>query len=205
MPGRDVSMTSEDDSPSANPEVREYIRLLASEHAHEHGQAFAWLVEHPAESRPAMVEMARKRTPYPLALAVFHILGRIGDPADVPLLTEILCGRDSALVWDSAQALGFHRSPQAMDALLAALRHEKAEVVEAAAVALGMRGDEAARPSLEGLLEHPQETVRYRTVFALRKLGISPSAAVLQTRLAAESSEEVRTCIREALADGSGG
>jgi HEAT repeat protein len=191
---------SEPSASASEIEVSKYIRLLSSEHTFVHGEAFAWLAAHPTESRPVLLEMANRREPYPLVLAVFHILGQIGDAADVSLLADILNGADPKLVWDSAQALARHPASQAMDVLLSALTRDDPAVVEAAAVALGVRGNDAVRPHLERLLNHPRETVRYRTIYALGQIGIAPSESVLREHLKHERSEEIRKFIKESLA-----
>lgn len=172
---------------------------LASEHVHDQDAALTWLLGHRAESRLALIEVVKAGQPVQQVLGALSLLGRMGEPADVPLLAGVLTRGNPQFRWESAQALAQHRSPEALTALLEALEHSDPEVVSAAAVALGVRGDEAARAPLEQLLEHRDESVRYRAVYALRQLGAARSAEALRKQLAHERSADVRDLIDEVL------
>lgn len=180
-------------------DVGRYIARLASEHAHKRNEAFAWLLDHLAQSRPRLVELVEGGQFDERVLGAIYILGQMGQEADVPLLAKTLTEGDQRLAWNSAQALGEHPSPLALDALLAALQHDDADVVGAAAVALGMRGNETTREELERLLERAGESVRYQAVYALRQLGVSPSIETLKKQRERELSAEVRALINEVL------
>jgi len=178
-------------------EAERHLGRFSSEHPHERDRALTWLLEHADESRPALVELVRAAAPSAATRAALHVLGRMGHEPDVALLADVLARGDRSLTWDAAQALALHGAPAAMTALLENLRHADIDVGGAAAVALGVRGDERARPDLEALLDHPSETVRYRAVHALKRLGARPSAARLAARYATEPSEQVRRLIAE--------
>lgn len=182
-------------------EVKRQIARLASEHVHEQDAALTWLLDHRTESRPALIEVVKAGQPVQQVLGALSLLGRMGEPADVPLLANLLTHGNPQFRWGSAQALAQHPSPEALTALLEALEHSDLEVVSAAAVALGVRGDEAARAPLERLLEHRDESIRYRAVFALRQLGAAPSHTALRRHREHETSADVRALIDEALGE----
>jgi len=180
-------------------EVKSQVHRLRSEHAHERDRAVAWLLEHPDEARPVLIDLVRAATPSAATPGAIDVLGRMGRDEDVPLLADVLMRADPSLTWETAQVLGRHRSPAAVAALLDGLRHDQIEVVGAAAVALGGRGDEVARPPLEALLGHPSEIVRYRAVYALKRLGASSSRERLRAHYATETSDQVRQLIAEVV------
>jgi HEAT repeat protein len=182
---------------TSSHEAERHLRRFSSEHPHERDRALTWLLEHADESRPTLVELVRVAAPSAVTSAAIHVLGRMGHPPDVPLLADVLARGERSLTWDAAQALALHRAPEAVAALLSNLRHDDVDVIGAAAVALGLRGDEVARPALEALLDHPSEAVRYRAVSALKRLGAGASAARLRARYAAEPSEQVRQLIAD--------
>ena len=175
------------------------LRALGSEHAHERDAASAWLLRHSKVSRPALIAVVNSGRPIQVAIGALHLLGSIGQEADVPLLARVLNRADSTLIWHAAQALGQHRSSLAREALIVALTDTNAEIVGAAAVALAGRGDATVRTLVEQLLARPEEVVRYRAVYALQLLGVGPSTATLKEHYALEPSTEVRRLIDEAL------
>ena len=179
-------------------EIKSYVSKLLSEHAHERDKARDWFVSHPAMGRPALYEIIRAGKPVRLVKEAVSLLGKIGDEQDVSLLNGFL-KKQTEVTWEAAQALAKHPSNTALNALLDALEHSDTQVVGAAAVALGVRGDESARKPLEKLLTNQDESVRYRAVFALQKLGAGPSADVLRRHRDQEKSEAVRELIDKAL------
>src|SRR5262245_14961688 len=186
-------------------EVERQIHRLMSEHLHERDGALLWLLDHAEASHPTLVEIAHSAEAGAAIYSAIHLLGRMGREEDVPLLAGLLERTNRALTWEAAQALGLHRAPVALQALLHSLRHDNVEVIAASAVALGERGDEAARAPLETLLDHRSETVRYRAVYALKRLGPGPSAGRLSALHASETSQYVRDLIVEVLRRKAGG
>lgn len=187
-----MSETQQDD-------IKLLISNLLSEHSHERDKARAWFVAHPDRGRTALYEIIRGGKPLRLVKEAVSLLGQIGDERDVSLLTNLLKQKDSELKWEAAQALAKHPANDALQGLLEALEQSDAEIAGAAAVALGVRSDEIARKPLEKLLSNYDETVRYRAVFALQKLGARASAEVLRQHRDKEKSEAVRELIDKVL------
>jgi hypothetical protein len=128
-----------------------------------------------------------------------RILGDLGDPADVPLLANVLTTweLDTAQM-AAASALGAHPAPEARDALIEVTKLDNAIKVGYAASALGHRKDDpATRARLEELLDHKDSDVRYRTVNALAKLG--GSKAALEKRKKVEKDADVKSALAKAL------
>jgi len=157
-------------STSDSAELASRLRALGAEDDETRREAAAWLRDRPELARPALRALLEKGNSVQRVAWAVDILGRIGDERDVPLLEQLLRKR-SGPYWESAQALAKHRSPLALTALRRATSAEDPEVAVAAAVALGVRGDETARADLEKLLDHPDESVRYGAAYALRQLA----------------------------------
>jgi len=180
-------------------DIKSLVSELMSEHSHERDKARAWFVSHPDKGRPALYEIIRGGEPPGLVQQAVSLLGQIGDERDVSMLTNFLTQKESELKWEAAQALAKHPSQSALQSLLEAVKQNDAEVAGAAAVALGVRGDETARKPLEKLLSNADESVRYRAVFALQKLGAGASADVLRQHRDGEKSQAVRELIDKVL------
>lgn len=190
-------MTSPDDN------LKRMLTQLASEHAHERNEARDECLDHPDVVRPALLDIVTKGKSANLVCEAMSVLGLIGNEADVPVLAAILNRPSGPLTRESAQALGSHPSKLALQTLLDALEHEDPEVGGASAVALGLRGEETARKPLEKLLGKQNESVRYRAVYALQKLGAATSAEMLRQHIKQETSESVRKLIDEGLHESS--
>lgn len=185
--------------------VEYYLRGLTSEHADKRNRSLAWLIENPAQSHSALVEIVKAARHDQCTLGAIYLLGQIGCDSDVPLLEALLTRETSKLTWESAQALGRHKSPEAFAALARALESDNPESIGAAVVALGIRGDESARRLLERQLGHADESIRYRAVYALRELGVRPSSDALKKHRQIETSADVCRLINEALGNAGGG
>ncbi|SRR5260370_22749600 len=183
----------------ANQKVKEYMSRLASEHQEERDKAVAWFEAHPAESLPEIRRLARAGHLGQPTLWAACLLGRIGDDSDMRILEPLLAHSSSSIIWAAAEALAHHPSQVAEAVLLGALASKHPETVGAAAISLGMRGSESTRKPLEQLLRHADESVRYRAVLSLDRLGVGPSIAVLRAHLPNEDSSEVRRLIEEIL------
>lgn len=183
----------------SNGELERHLAALSSEHTEDVAPAADWLVAHPEQARPRLVALVRAAADDQATRRAMEILARIGHGDDVAPLADVLALGRGSLSWTAAQALAVHPAVAARDALLAALRARKEEVVSAAVVALGQRRDEAARPALEGLLDHPSAGVRFRVVRALAALGAKASVSALQRRRAVEPDGEVKAAIDATL------
>ena len=175
------------------------IQMLADEHIESRQEAASWLRDHPEQSHPTLLALVQAAKPDQQTRWAIRLLGHLGYIADLPILADLLDRPESGLYWESAQSLAQHPSSGAMKILLDALKHNNVEVVGAAAVALGVRGSEAARTPLEELLQHPDETVRYRAVYALQRMGVGSSTDTLRSTLQREKSVQVRRLIEEVL------
>ncbi len=179
-------------------ELARRLNALADEHPETTSEAAAWLAEHADRSAPALARIARAARDDQTTRWALRIIGDLSREEDVPLLANLL--RRPGPAWEAAQALAKDRAPSALPALLEALAYSDAEVVGAVAVALGVRGDQAARPALEALLQHDAEDVRYRAVHALDMLDAGDSSGPLREAQAREASTQVRDFIAEVLA-----
>ena len=180
-------------------ELKDQLTGLTAERAFERDEAKAWLADHPGQSRPELIRIVQNDEAGPRTYAAMEVLGRIGDPADVPLLEARLRSGVELLCWEAARALEIHPAPEALAALRGNLDNTEGRVVAAAAVALGSRGDVHARPDLERLLDHADPTLRFKAVFALKLLGPQDSRAALERRRAVETDEEVAEALKELL------
>jgi HEAT repeat protein len=146
------------------------LAALGDEHQQGFGPAMQWLVEHPSEARPGLRALLEQNDDGMATRRAFDVLGRIGNAEDVALLASRLSTARGTLAADAAHGLALHRDPAAGAALVAATESANADVVGAAASALGERKDTAARPVLERLLAHGDEGVRHRAKLALEEL-----------------------------------
>jgi len=176
-----------------------YLFLLSSERQQDADRAAAWLLRHPAESHEKLLAIVQKHEYTPAASRAVRLLGRMGVPADVEVLRNLVSGGPRRLLTDAAAALALHRSPDAFAVLVRFSGGEDAEAAAACITALGRRGDQKARPHLEALLSSPLEIIRYKAVDALSLLGAGPSKKALQSLLAAEPSARVRKLIKHVL------
>jgi HEAT repeat protein len=182
-------------------QVRQHIEELADEHVEVREDARAWLLDHADISHSALAQIVVSGAPNQRTIGAIRLLGEMSKKEDVPVLELSLQRADPQLLWESAQALGQHTAPVAIDTLLAALQSTNVDIVSAAAVALGTRGDEQARKQIEQLLAHPDEHVRYRAIYALRQLGVEPSAPALRAHAPGETSQQVRDILDKSLRD----
>ncbi len=202
-----MSSATTDASPVADPTpdqdaLEEALAALSDEHREGWGPAVAWLVAHPALSRRALRDIvdAAGTSWNPAVDRAALALGEIGAAEDVATLARALARGGETRAFDFAQALAHHQSEESLAALIAATASSHIDVVQAAAMALGTRGGAAARATLEALLDHADQRVRYTAVVALIDLGPAPSRAALTRRRAIEPDREVRAAIRKALA-----
>ncbi len=147
------------------------IAELGDEHQDGFGPAMQWLVEHPEDARPGLRAFVERGGDDMATRRAFDVLGRIGNAEDVGLLATRLEAARGTLAADAAHGLALHRDPAAGEALIAATGSASADVVGAAASALGERNDAAAKPILERLLAHGDEGVRHRAKLALEDLA----------------------------------
>ncbi|MEK6574774.1 MAG: RecQ family ATP-dependent DNA helicase [Chloroflexota bacterium] len=133
--------------------------------------ANAWLLEH-ASSSPAPATAADGKD---RARRVVE-LGESGDQTHIPELVEALNDLDGNVRRLAASALGKLRATAATESLLALLDKEPLpQVRQYALKALGLIGDERARPKLEAIANDPNEIAYNRAVAhnALKQLARS--------------------------------
>lgn len=172
---------------------------IHDEHRWGWGGSRSWMIEHPELSRPHLITMLTSRGGTLIARPrAIEVLGEIGNPDDVELLASLLDDpRESE--WESALALAKIKTAAAFDALVAATASPHVDAAHAAIHALAYRGDEAARPVLESLLDHAHSGLRYAAVLALTRLGPGPSKAALKKRQRVEKDRDVKAALRKAL------
>jgi HEAT repeat protein len=181
-------------------QASQQVDALAGEHREDFGPAMQWLVAHPAEARPALLQLLRENRDDLATRRAFDVLGRIGDAADVSVLAARLRDARGTLAGDAAHGLALHPATAAGDALVSAAQSGELDVATAATTGLEERRDPGTRSALESLLDHASPSIRYRAVRAIRAIGIAPSRAALQRRRAIETDPDVQALLDEALA-----
>ncbi|MFA4843162.1 MAG: HEAT repeat domain-containing protein, partial [Candidatus Omnitrophota bacterium] len=144
--------------------------------------------EHPdANFTPAVEPLVRnlKDEDMNARRAAVQALGKIGALEAVAPLAEVLQADEARVVRQAVVvALGQIKSPQAVDALIQALKDESPYVREEAARALGEIGDKRATKPLIKVLQDEDPDVREAACEALGKIGdsraIEPLAAALE-------------------------
>lgn len=179
-------------------ELARALAGLDGEHAAEFAPAIEWLVEHPAAARPALIRVVEAGGSDAGMRRAIEALGRIGDPGDVALLARQLAGAIGSFATAAARGLALHRDPAATDALIEAARGGTDDAALAATAALGERREPRARETLEALLDHADDRIRYRAAVGLHRTGSSSER--LRARLAVETDDEVRAAIERVLA-----
>ncbi len=185
-------------------EAERYATILSGEDGHGISGAIEWLVAHPQRARPILrADLSRQNAGGINIKFELQILGRIGDPADVPLLRDWLLKASETQAFSAADALRLHPSPEAFDALLDGAASSDPHQASRAVDALGKRGDERARRPIEQLLDHAESNVRYSAVRALAALGVEPSRALLEARQHIEQDKDVSSMLANVLSAGS--
>lgn len=110
-----------------------------------------------------------------LALA----LGRLGDPAAIPVLTEALSDADAETRLYAVWSLGALKDRAAVPSLLPLLGSDDPGMVKMAAYAIGTIGDASAAGALRPLLDHASAEVRWNAALALAQLGDASGIGVL--------------------------
>ena len=170
---------------------------LGSEHFAVRARATSVLLANAEKAYPRLVEIVGANRTDQQSMTAILVLGRFDQKESVEVLRQRL--ETGPLRWEAAKAIEIHLAPEATAALIAALEHAEAEVVFAAAVALGGRSDEKGREPLERLLEHKSASIRYRAVFALGRLGPDKSISKLRERAGQEPDAEVRELIQRTV------
>jgi hypothetical protein len=109
--------------------------------------------------------------------------------ARLELLTSVLAGPDAPAAAVSASALGACGDADAVDALIAALRHPNGEVRAEAAQALGKIGDPRAAEALIAALEDRYPSARSEAAWALGEVGDAEAVPALAACLADPAAE----------------
>lgn len=198
-PAADAAAPADAGAGARSPEVDAALHSLWSEHGGDVPPA-AWWKAHAVDVLPELRAMLEdgKDDGQGDRWAI-RLLGDIGDPADVRLLAGVLTTWKLETARErAAAALGVHPTPAARDALIVATQATDITIASHAVSGLGSRtGDDAARARLEQLLNHADQTLRFRAVNALVELGGSKRA--LEKRKKVEQDPEVRSAITKAL------
>ena len=120
--------------------------------------------------------------------ALTLVLGRIGDPASVPMLIATAEDSDPDTRIYALWALGTVGKPEALAPLLAHLQDDDATVRKTAAFALGELKDARARPALRIALGDSAPDVGWNAAISLARLGDEAALSVLLPLLAEDST-----------------
>ncbi len=196
--------TGSTDAMSAGPteeEIEAALHSLSSEHGARDVRNVEWWRRNGQYVRPRLRAILEDGKEDLMADEwAIDILGDIGDPADIPLLRNVLLTFDSEHArMAAAEALGKQPAPEALDALIAATKANNEDTAGYASTALGERKDDAGRVrvELEQLINHASEEVRHRAVNALAKIGGGKEALAKRRKI--EKSADVRQSIDKAL------
>lgn len=178
-------------------EASQHVDALAGEHQEDFAPALRWLVEHPAESRPPLLQLLRENRDDLATHRAFEVLGRIGNAADVAVLADRLSNARGTMAGDVAHGLALHPAVAAREVLVAATKSETLDVAAAAVTGLEERRDPSTRAVLEKLLDHQEPSIRFRAIRALRAMGVAPSRPALERRQAMEKDGDVQRLLDE--------
>lgn len=150
-------------------------------------RAASWLVAHPDEAHPVLLDVLRERGPE--TKRILQLLAQFGREEAVDAVTPLLLADDELLSFEAARCLSSHPSPRASQSLIqglgGSLRTRKAAIE-----GLALRGDDSMCEAVAVLLQDADVNVRQRAVRAVKRLGcLTPQRL---TELADDPSEEVR-------------
>lgn len=176
----------------SDDEIEAQIRALLSPHGHEadrraHDRALAFLLAHADEAHPRLLALLEPTRPY-VPVAAVNSLPLFGRAESLPVLERLMREGAELIGMSAGQALGRHPHPDALQALLRGLKHDRAETKVAAADGLLTRGDKRACQALRELLSHTDYEVRYHAVNAAGKLGCLAREEL--ARIAAHDTEQ---------------
>jgi HEAT repeat protein len=132
-------------------------------------------------------------------LASASALIRIGDPAAVEPLVQLLENRSEQVRIYAAYALGGLKDRRAVPALVRSLADPSSSVRGIAAHALGQIGAHDAVSPLVACLDDASPHVRSTAAYALAQLGDRQAAKKLEDRLQGDPDFTVRQAARDAL------
>lgn len=175
----------------SDDEVEAQIQALLSPHGHEadrraHDRALAFLLAHPNQAHPRLLALLEPTQSY-VPVAAVNSIPLFGRAESLPVLERLMREGAELISMSAGQALGRHPHPDALQALLRGLKHDRDETKVAAADGLLTRGDKAACQALRDLLSHTGYEVRYHVVNAAGKLGCLAREEL--ARIAANDSE----------------
>src|SRR6266540_1308884 len=107
------------------------------------------------------------------AARVLGILHADVDQQNIKDICALLKASDLDEVMDGLKALRGLKAPEAVPAILPALRHRSAEIVREACRTLAVLGNKAVIPSIEPLLNHPDGGVKEEAQDTIYKLAVS--------------------------------
>lgn len=146
-----------------------------------------------------LLELLREERDPELVAAAIHALGATGDPAAVPLLTELVGSNFTPIVVAAIAALARIDPVAGLSPFLEAARSDDPEVVKAALLALEGSSDPRALACFQAALDHEAWDVRTLAADCLGPTGGAHAQAWLRERLSREPSPIVREAIDRAL------
>ncbi len=125
-------------------------------------------------------------------------LGRIGDPAGVPLLEKLAADKDLRVAETAVYALGLVRDTSAVAPLARSLAAGDENIKLRALEALGVTGKKEAAPVIAPYLRHFKGAVRAQAALALTFAGDSASASACEA-LVQDPDPRVAACAAYAM------
>jgi HEAT repeat protein len=174
-------------------ESMRYVRILGNRTpAPVAERAAEWLISHPDEAHPTLLEVLRERGPE--AKRILALLPRFGRDEAVDVVSAVLMSNDELLSFDAARCLAIHPSERAITSLSEALAGP-VHTRKAALEGLALRNDPSLCEPVAGLLNDEDANVRQRAARAAQALGcLTPERLKL---LANDPSEAVRALAAE--------
>ncbi len=183
---------------TTNDELAHALHLLGSEHG-DRQNGIQWLSDHPDISRAPLHAFLQRETSDWKQEGALKALAGMASIADLPLLDSLAMvpGNTNGL-W-TMMAIKSIPSPQAFEHLKYYANQSNEKLAGDALVAMGSSKYPEARKFLEGRLQDPNKTLRWKAVHGLMMMGPQESHAALKAQLGREKDKEVIAKIHAAL------
>ena len=142
-------------------EAEHYVRMLNNRvSSQEAERAQKWLLEHPTEGHPVLLEYLQKRGAE--TKRIIQFLPSFNDPSAIPLLCQIIKEEHSYSV-DAAISLGRYRDLAATECLFSFL---KGSIIHKNAALVGLRSQkrDSSCPLIIDLLKDKDSDIRWQAL-----------------------------------------
>lgn len=148
----------------------DYIRNLHSENITLQIEAVFQLGDKKEEAVPVLLDLlTRGNSPQTIRLDIIEALGNIQDKRATDVLLSLLKDGNQDIRLSALNSLGQIKDPKSVGPIIKLL--DQPQMVSPAIRALGDIRQEEAVPKLTALLTHPDESVRYQSRLALKRIG----------------------------------